>query len=168
MHASRNLMMSSIHHRISGGLLAVCFTLVGMVASHAQTTPPPEVGPPAQNVTPATPTAPVKVTPRTTTSPSPLKQLGLAPGSIHKIGVGLGVAKFKTISGGAGGWVSFECMEDNKAGWILGEKYWINLNNVVFISAPFIAAAPPAAPETPAPAPKATTAPKTPAKPKSR
>lgn len=168
IYVFRNPMMSSNPHRISGYLLAACFSIVGMVASHAQTSPPPAVGPPAQNVNPATPTAPVKVTPRTTTSSSasPLKQLGLAPGSIHKIGVGLGVAKFKTIGGGAGGWVSFECMEDNKAGWMLGEKYWINLNNVVFISAPFVAAATPAPKDTPAP--KATPAPKTPAKAKSR
>ncbi len=162
-------MMSSIHNRISGGLLAACFSLVSMVASHAQTTTPPPVGPPAQNVIPATPTAPVKVVPKTTSSSSSamsLTKLGIAPGSVHKIGVGLGVAKFRTISTGAGGWASFECMEDNKAGWMLGEKYWININNVVFISAPFVAASP--APAAPAPAPKATTAPKTPAKAKSR
>ena len=171
-------MISSIHHRISGGLLAACFSLVVTVASHAQTSSPPAVGPPAKNATPATPAtpaapaapaAPVKVVPRTNSSPSPLKQLGLAPGSIHKIGVGLGVAKFRTIRGGAGGWVSFECMEENKAGWMPGEKYWINLNNVVFISAPFVAADTPAAPApAAAPAPKTTTAPKTPAKAKSR
>lgn len=167
--ASRNPMMPTILLHIRSGLLAACLPFIFTVASYAQTGPPPAVGPPQQNVTPAAPEAPVKVVPRTVDrSPSPLAQLGLSLGSVHKIGVGLGVAKFRTLKVGSGGWISFECMEDNKAGWMLGEKYWINLNNVVFISAPFVSAPAPAPAAAPAPAPKATVAPKTPTKTKAR
>lgn len=67
-----------------------------------------------------------------------LAQLGIKPGSIHKIGVGLGVTKFRTIKIGVGGWVSFECLEVNSAGWNRGEKYWVNMNTVTFVSAPFV------------------------------
>jgi len=155
------------YHRIHGGLLAACLSLLCTAGSHAQTTPPPPaVGPPSQNVAPAAPNnaAPVKVVPRVNRGPSPLTQLGLSVGSIHKIGVGLGVAKFRTLKVGVGGWISFECMEDNKAGWMLGEKYWINMSNVVFISAPFVSAAEPTPKTTETPkateAPKATVAPK--------
>lgn len=68
--------------------------------------------------------------------------IGIKPGSVHKIGVGLGVAKFRTIAIGPGGWISVECQEENKAGWIRGDKYWLNTNNITFISAPFVSSGP--------------------------
>ncbi len=90
---------------------------------------------------------------------SAAEQAGMAPGSIHKVGVGLGVAKFKVIKMGEGGWVMVECREANNAGWKAGEKYWLNTNTVVFISAPFQTAKPaagsPSKDPSPKPAPKA-------------
>lgn len=91
---------------------------------------------------------------------SAAEQAGMAPGTVHKVGVGLGVAKFKVIRLGEDGWVMVECQEDNNAGWKTGEKYWLNTKTVVFISAPFQTAAEPGAgtsPKTPSakPAPKA-------------
>jgi hypothetical protein len=68
---------------------------------------------------------------------SAAEQAGMAPGTVHKVGVGLGVAKFRVIKMGEDGWVMVECREDNNAGWKTGEKYWLNTNSVVFISAPF-------------------------------
>lgn len=73
------------------------------------------------------------------------EQAGMAPGTVHKVGVGLGVAKFRVIKLGEDGWVMVECQEDNNAGWKTGEKYWLNTNTVVFISAPFRTAAGPEA-----------------------
>ena len=73
---------------------------------------------------------------------TPAEQAGMAPGTIHKVGVGLGVAKFRVIKMGENGWVMVECQEDNNAGWKAGEKYWLNTNTVVFISAPFQTAKP--------------------------
>ena len=75
---------------------------------------------------------------------TPAEQAGMAPGTIHKVGVGLGVAKFRVIKMGENGWVMVECQEDNNAGWRTGEKYWLNTNAALFISAPFKAAAAPA------------------------
>ncbi len=77
------------------------------------------------------------------------EQAGMAPGTVHKVGVGLGVAKFRVIKMGEGGWVFVECQEDNKAGWAAGEKYWLNMNTVVFVSAPFQPAAKPVEPAPP-------------------
>jgi hypothetical protein len=74
---------------------------------------------------------------------TPAEQAGMAPGSVHKVGVGLGVAKFRVIRIGDNGWVMVECQEDNNAGWRAGEKYWLNTNAVAFISAPFKTAAEP-------------------------
>ena len=68
---------------------------------------------------------------------SAAEQAGMAPGTVHKVGVGLGVAKFRVIKLGEDGWVMVECQEENNAGWKTGEKYWLNTNTVVFISAPF-------------------------------
>lgn len=72
---------------------------------------------------------------------SAAEQAGMAPGTVHKVGVGLGVAKFLVIKLGEDGWVMVECQEDNNAGWKAGEKYWLNTKTVVFISAPFQKAA---------------------------
>ena len=72
---------------------------------------------------------------------SAAEQAGMAPGTVHKVGVGLGVAKFKVIRLGEDGWVMVECQEENNAGWKSGEKYWLNTKTVVFISAPFQTAA---------------------------
>ena len=82
---------------------------------------------------------------------TPAEQAGMAPGTIHKVGVGLGVAKFRVIKLGENGWVMVECQEDNNAGWRTGEKYWLNTNAALFISAPF---KPSAAPKDKAPPPK--------------
>lgn len=68
---------------------------------------------------------------------SAAEQAGMAPGTVHKVGVGLGVAKFRVIKMGEDGWVMVECQEENNAGWKAGEKYWLNTKTVVFISAPF-------------------------------
>jgi hypothetical protein len=85
---------------------------------------------------------------------SAAEQAGMAPGTVHKVGVGLGVAKFKVIKMGADGWVMVECQEENNAGWKAGEKYWLNTNTVVFISAPFQTAAAPGNSAPPKPAGK--------------
>ena len=90
---------------------------------------------------------------------SAAEQAGMAPGTVHKVGVGLGVAKFRVIKMGEDGWVMVECQEDNNAGWKTGEKYWLNTKTVVFISAPFQTPAAPGA-DTPAKAPAAKPAPK--------
>ncbi len=85
---------------------------------------------------------------------TPAEQAGMAPGTVHKVGVGLGVAKFRVIKPGEDGWVMVECQEDNNAGWKAGEKYWLNTNTVVFISAPF-QNAPQAGPSAPSKKPPA-------------
>jgi len=90
---------------------------------------------------------------------SPAEQAGMAPGSVHKVGVGLGVAKFRVIKMGEDGWVMVECQEENNAGWKAGEKYWLNTNTVVFISAPF-QTAPQGGPAAPSKTPPAKPAPK--------
>jgi hypothetical protein len=90
---------------------------------------------------------------------SPAEQAGMAPGTVHKVGVGLGVAKFRVIRMGENGWVMVECQEENNAGWKTGEKYWLNTNTVVFISAPFQTAAEPGTGD-PTKAPSAKPAPK--------
>lgn len=74
----------------------------------------------------------------------------------------MGVAKFRTIQIGQNGWISVECLEDNKAGWQPGEKYWVNTSSVVFISAPFVSNS------NPPLEPAAKTPVKTPAKTKTR
>lgn len=109
-------------------LLATCLLILGGSAAHAQTAPV---------TAPITATVPRSLADSPAASPL-LAQLGIKPGSVHKIGVGLNVIKFRTIKVGLGGWVSVECLEANNGGWNRGEKYWVNLNNVVFVSAPFV------------------------------
>lgn len=69
---------------------------------------------------------------------SPAEQIGIKQGSIHKVGIGLGVAKFQVLKMGEDGWILVECLEGNNLGWVRSEKYWVNTHNVVFISAPFL------------------------------
>jgi hypothetical protein len=71
---------------------------------------------------------------------NPVEQIGLKQGSIHKIGIGLGVVKFQILKIGGEGWICVECMEPNNLGWIRGDKYWVNTANILFISAPFLPA----------------------------
>jgi len=138
------------HTRTLSRLLAAGSLLACPAAVQAQSAPP-AAPPPADGA--------VRVVTNVDRTLSPLIQIGVKPGSIHKIGVGLGVAKFRTIQLGQGGWISVECLEDNKAGWMPGEKYWLNTNTVVFISAPFVSSSDP---------PMTTPASKTPAKTKAR
>jgi hypothetical protein len=136
-------MKTTSHNRTFGRLIAVSSFVACTATVQAQSTPP---------------AAPVKVVANVERVLSPFVQIGVKPGSIHKIGVGLGVAKFRVIQLGQGGWISVECLEDNKAGWVPGEKYWVNTNTVVFISAPFVSSTDP----------PMTSSPKAPAKTKAR
>jgi hypothetical protein len=123
------------YERTCRHMLAACFILVCTGAAQAQTAP---------SSSPASPVSPTaNVVTNVVRQASPLVQIGIQPGSIHKIGVGLGVAKFRTIQIGLNGWISVECLEDNKAGWLPGEKYWVNTGSVVFISAPFVSSSNP-------------------------
>jgi hypothetical protein len=131
-------MKTTSHNPTFGRLIAACSFLACAAAVQAQSSPP---------------AAPVKVVANVERVLSHLVQIGIKPGSIHKIGVGLGVAKFRVIQIGQGGWISVECLEDNKAGWVPGEKYWVNTNTAVFISAPFVSSTdPPLNPASKAPA----------------
>ena len=108
-------------------LLAVPLFVFSAAAVSAQSEPPKVLTVPSLKPM-ANPSAAVSL----------LAQLGIQPGSVHKIGVGLGVTRFRTVKIGAGGWVSFECLEVNSAGWNRGEKYWVNMNTVTFVSGPFV------------------------------
>jgi hypothetical protein len=120
-------MKSSVRIHHCSRLLAIPLFILSAGAACAQSEPPKVI-----NVPSLKPAANADVV-----LPM-LAQLGIKPGSIHKIGVGLGVTKFRTIKIGVGGWVSFECIEANNAGWNRGEKYWMNMNTVTFVSAPFV------------------------------
>ena len=68
---------------------------------------------------------------------SPVSQVGIEVGSRHKVVVGMGALEFKVIKLGSEGWVFVELATD--APFVKmrqGEKYWLNVNQLLLISAP--------------------------------
>ena len=68
-------------------------------------------------------------------SAAPLDQLGVKPGSIHRITLGSGEINARVIEIGKEGWVLFS-VESHDIHWTQGTKLWINLDRISNISAP--------------------------------
>lgn len=65
----------------------------------------------------------------------PLEQLGVKPGTTHRMTLGSGEIDARTVEIGRDGWVLF-VVESNSTRWTQGSRLWINLDRIDNISTP--------------------------------
>src|SRR5436190_17719971 len=66
---------------------------------------------------------------------APLDQLGVKPGSTHRVALGGAELNVRTVEAGREGWVLFTVISDDSR-WQRGTRLWLNLDRLDNISAP--------------------------------